>query len=1027
MATKKGKLAVKSAPTNLEKIKSEQEKIISGEAEKQKILRELKNVANKNTSLRVAPFSKKPIAYLNQLTPFIKVTLKLPKPPVPGKGQKFKITEYDHIDLFFNPTGKDSNSYFNNYIKAFEYTYEGGGWKCSLSISDISFDFSDMLLLRFRSLEDTNLTFMDVTFGWTTPEYNMRKQKDGIIFQNTVTFQVQEMTEEDSVYEREIKLSGVVTSTFPDAAGLVTPYSIFGPYPLITYNFIKYLVEPFDVQLSLMGLTSKDPVKNPPKIPAEDIKGKAEFVRNLYLAGKILGKEDPLKKKTKKQWLDLIFGKSEAKVGGKEEEIFPTTSFAGSEIDELKKIFKPGTSGEKTLNSKVITEIYNSEVFYAFVKGKIQTSASVSENPIRYLVSRVAPICKELKLHPWEAMRYFYYSMIEVVRPNVTKSGSSSDSPDYNFIEMDFADVIDYSGSEGGPGAKTGDLKALKMGEKIIGYKSESSEATLQTNQEDPYIKLFGITGDSISVGTGTTWEQLIQSAASKVKVDIGSLLNSKDAKDFKDASEKFKKTKIPKGGVKAEDNVKEENNMLFIKQFGNKKNLAFKFANLNAKMFFASAQTRKTMCETIQLMLEKKYQNNTNARERLNQIETERATLTETAAADNLTTTADKNIGKVLNDYIKMTTPNSLVLSFFLDRAGCVFGEGFGENNIVQVYNVRFKNSNVGFSQTAGGPSGTALSMEFPDVVSFKPTIKNLFDHVRNILPLIDMFAVEKDGPNKKISSTMKDHYGEAATYADKSISEKTAEISKAKTAEEKKSSILDLRTKYTDKIKSDQDAADSQNIKVLEPFSDNDSNNLRKWKERARFPIHWNSDPRQGNGFLDGDTDADAALMKTSITNLKRRMIIHSMTYEAELRILGDATFAGTYFNDKLIYIKVLNADGRDSIHTGIYRITGYTHSITSGSYYTTFKLTKSPDLNSGDYPQFEAQMIESLSRDSLTQSVLPPETVFDIAASNDAQTKRIMLDSKNTIKELAIKNDPPKATTVASMKGSIKKKKR
>ncbi|HPU95102.1 MAG TPA: hypothetical protein PK398_02900, partial [Candidatus Gracilibacteria bacterium] len=716
-------------------------------------------------------------------------------------------------------------------------------------------------------------------------------------------------------------------------------------------------------------------------------------------------------------------------------------NFAGSEVDQLKEIFKPGAPGKK-LNSKIITEIYNSEVFYAFVKGKIQTSAAVQENPIRYLVSRVAPLCKELKIHPWEAMRYFYYSMIEVVRPNV-KKGDTSDGPAYNFIEMDFADVIDYGGSESAPGVISGDLKnlitkdkkTLKMTTKVLGYTSERSEANLQTNQEDPYMKLFAIPADSISVGAGTTWEQLIQSAASKVKIDIGELLNKDDAEVFKKEKEKFKKEiGKKKSDPESKDNVKEENNILFVKQFGKDRGLAFKFANLNAKMFFASAQTRKAMCETIKLMLERKGANNLNAKERLTQIETERAKITKTAAADNLTTKADEKIGKVIDEYLKMTTPNSLVLSFFLDRAGCVFREGFGENNIVQTYSVRFKNSNAGFSQTAGGANGTSLSMEFPDVVSFKPTVKNLFDHVRNILPLTDMFAVDKAGPNKTISSTRKDSFGATASYLDEQISEKKAELSKAKSEEEQKSLEANLRTLITSKIEADRDAKESSDLKILGSeegedgkFRGTDSNNLRRYKARARFPIHWNSDPRQGNGFLDGDTDADAALMKTSITNMKRRMIIHSLSYEAELRILGDATFAGTYFNDKLIFIKVLNADGRDSIHTGIYRINGYTHSITSGSYYTTFKLMKQPDLNSGDYPQFEEEMINSLSRDSLSQSVLPPEVVFDKAGSNNEQTKRIMLDSKNTIKELAIKNDPPKATTVASMKGSIKKKKK
>jgi len=1034
-----------ASPESTQKIKENSVQLTASEAEKKKILDGLKSIANKNTRLTVKPFATKPISQLQQLTPFIKVTLKLPKPG----STSFRDVNYDNIDLFFNPSGKTEGSYFNNYIKGFEYSYEGsGGFKCSLSIVDISFDFTDMLLLRMRSFMDTNLTFMDVTFGWTSPEHGMKKQKNGIIFQNTVTFQVQEMIEEDSQFEREIKLTGIVTSTFPDGAGLIMPYSILGPYPLVTYNFIKYLYEPFDVQLKLMGLLpgGVSIAKDAPKFSVNDDEGKIKFVRNLFLSNLLLGKPNPLDKtfytpKTRNSdpkiaWMTDIFGKNFAKKRNPGE-VFPDSRFSGEVSNDLNNIFAQNSivannKGVRKLNSKTITDIYYSKKFYSAVKGIGETQDTKSGNPISELVPILAPLLKDARVHPWEAARYFYFTMISVIK-SAQETKRQEDSA-YDFIEIDFADVINYSANgENNTGTideKKIDNKNLNLTSRVLGYNSVNKDAGLVTMQEDPFIKVFGITADSIQVAQGTDWDSLIRMALSKVKVDITNLLSKKEKEEFDKTVPALKKKQKDAKAKDASTILIEENNSIFIEKFKGQPSVAVKFANLSSKMFFGSKTTRDAMFETISNMLAQKIKNGNksiSAIERLGQLDSEIATRGGEVSSARLTEKADKTCLSVIEKYKRLNSLNSLFLTIFLDRSTSIFGEGFGENNIAQAYSVRFRNSANGFSDTEK-MSGTSLSLEFPDVVYFKPSIKNLFDHVKNTLPLTDMFEITKKDGGKVISSTIKkskaasvmDLGAEAGKLEEKYKNPKTS-------AEEKETTRKELGRVYTELEALTKAQKESEDIR----FTDVDpkgvqtepSANLQKWRERLKFPIKWNTDPKTGNSFLEGSMDGESALLKTSVTNLKRRMIIHSMSYEAELRVIGDPTFVGTYFTDKLVFMKVLMADGRDSIHTGLYQITGFSHALNAGAYFTTFRLMKRPDLNNDT--NIIEEMTNSLLKDPIYVNLLSAEDVMDLSAGTNEQYQRKQEDlvqkNKNATKKTKYTADEARANINADLAGA------
>lgn len=993
-----------AVPTT-QKLKENQTNLVSKEEEKKRILDDLKSVANQRTRLTKPPFAVKPIAFLDQLVPFIKVTLKLPKPGTTS----FKNVNYDEIDLFFNPTGKTEGSYFNNYIKSFEYSQGGTeGFKATLSITDISFDFTDMLLLRFRSFMDTNLTFMDITFGWSTPEYGMKKQNKGVIFQNTVTLQVQEMNEEDSTFEREIRITGIVTSTFPDGAGLVMPYSILGPYPLITYNFIKYLYEPFEVQLKLMGLLGgKDLKKDNPKININKDEDKVAFVKNLYLSNVILNKTlelDKIRGKERK-WMKDIFG---SVVAAKDDpaKFFPSASFENLVAKEIQSIFDPNSRDpkKKVLDSSVITQIYYSNRFYETVKGIGQSNESASGNPINFLISKIAPILKETRIHPWEATKFFYYTMMSIIKDEKTKKKGDEA---YDFIELDFADVINYSPTGvnntgmidekklfGEPGKTP---KPLTLTSRVLGYNTVNKPADLFSIQEDPFIKVFGITCDSVQVTQATTWDHLLKMSISKVKVDITDLLGKKEKETFETESKKTLRTK--KTGKR--DSITEENNILFIEKFQGKKSVALKFANLTSKMFFGSKITREAMFETLTKMLERKIQNK-SAVKRIGELSEDIATLGGGSSVEQITEKVDTTIFNVIKKYTELKTSHSLFLTISLDRSASIFDEGFGENNIIQAYNVRFKNSKEGFSAVQNR-TGDALRSEFPDVVYFKPQIKNLFDHVRNVLPMTDMFEMSKKDPGKIISTASK-NYDTAFEDKKKEIKDLEKKYTDQKTsAEERKQIGESLSKTYSELDAAKRKSEEAKNITLSDSqasraasaiFDDNPktqaSDNIEYWRRRLKFPIRWNVDPRSGNGFLEGNLDGDAAMMKTAVTNLKRRMIIQSMSYEAELRVIGDPTFVGSYFStDKLIFMKVLMADGRDSIHTGIYQISGISHQMNAGAYFTTFKLTKRPDLN-GDKILIE-EMTNSLLKDPIYKNVMTAEEVLSLSAGTNEQKKR------------------------------------
>lgn len=1021
-------------PKSIDNITTEQTSVVNSESAKKRILDSLKQISNKNTTLKKPPFSIKPIALLEQLTPFVKVQLKLPKIKPKGTPSSFRNIEFDYIDLFFNPTDAENKkkNYFNNYIKAFEYSYEGGGFKCSLSIVDLTFDFSDMLLLRYRSLEDTNLAFFDVTFGWTSPEYNMEQStKKGAIFQNVVTFQITEVSEEDSTFDREIKIAGTVVSTFPDGTGMIMPYSILGPYPLITYNFIRYLFEPFRVQLKIMGLipeATAPPIaaedKIIPKIPVNDPKAKKEFVQNLYKANMILGKT-PLTPGQAFTLKNDIMGTS-AGSSIAVEELFPGV-VTSAESNLLKKtltdIFKankilPATAVSGTtindaskLNPTIITQIYESESFYSLIKGMGSDSATGAGNPVNKLISQLAPMLKEIRIHPWEAAKYFYYTMIGLI-----EGGIESKKVDYNFIELDFAGCINYSSTaEASTIVDTVNItkREMRATSKVIGYKSTGADAEdMYASMKNPYLKLFGVPADAIFLNQGTTWDQLINMAITKVKIDLTSSMTEKEKKAFEKQIGGEIGSNAAKAGIKKKLDKKqtvEENNTLFVQQFAGQPATAFKFSNLNSKMFFASSQSRKSIFETLKAMLDKKAEyGNINAVQRINDLNDFIESKGGDDNTERLAHNADIVLNKVLDHYIGLSSKgdrSSLILTIFNDRAGSVFGEGFGDNNIVQAYNVRFKNSRDGFEATKRRSiNDGSLNMEFPDVVSFKPTVKNLLTNVREILPLTDMFEVTGEGSGKKVSTTQKQYITTTLANLSARKGELDEKRLKAKTIEERKSIETELRAVISEEKAAADALKSGENIKYKDEINaKTDARDTLKHKERLRFPIRWNSDPRIGNGFLDGDTSADSALMKSSVTNFKRRMIIHSQSYEAELRIIGDATYCGTYFTDKLVFIKSLMADGRDSIHTGIYQITNFSHHISAGSFFTTLKLMKRPDLNARDNPRLMEEMIQSLQENPIYEDQLSKEEIVEFSASNYEEKKKLQQQQK-TIAENA-----------------------
>lgn len=197
---------------------------------------QIDEVLNDQTSLEIRPRFRKPIAFLETLTPLLEVTLELPVvEPVTAE------VDFERFDLFSIP--------YNN-IESFEYKTLTG--EITFSMVDVEYSLLEGLLMRFELLKRSgrNLPYANIRFGWATDErleskaefFNRGGNKD-VFFEHSVRGRLLDAKLE-YVEEGYIKATfefNEETEGLPNKYRELMPYNVLSSAPIISLALARLI------------------------------------------------------------------------------------------------------------------------------------------------------------------------------------------------------------------------------------------------------------------------------------------------------------------------------------------------------------------------------------------------------------------------------------------------------------------------------------------------------------------------------------------------------------------------------------------------------------------------------------------------------------------------------------------------------------------------------------------------------------------------------------------------------------------
>ena len=861
-------------------------------------IKEARKISDAATGLDKAPYFKKPIAHLTGYSPFLQVRVLIPQTNPKGSStstaNNFLQSSSVPVELFSIPP---------NNIQSFNLDYEAGNGKVTIKFVDVEYYFSDLLLLRLQSLRHISSPYLEIEFGWNPGGTNKEKN---VNYTNAITAYVNGFTEDDSSQQRVLTITGQMINILPGVMRYLMPRNVLGPLPLMTYQFAKFLTLDEDGMRAFVGFRKKiiekkreeiiKDFRNTSKIDDTDAKS-AYFMQN---SEKIESAINAYAKEIKQ-----IVGKINSK-DSVTSEAFPIDT-------ETKKIIKK-YSDNNTFDKNIFRylSIIASEEFYYRMKDK--------DDAVGILLNAIAPVLRDSRVHPFEALQFFWATLL--IEKEKYDSGR-----DFSLINIDFTGGIS---SNEKIGDKIEDVFLFPT-EKIIGYKeiqnfenfSSTNKAKI-LNNDDAFIQAFGISVSDITLNQDTSWETIFSTVASHIKINITGETLIKDGKPVK--IEKPTPTSVGGGsnfgslsGRRVQ--IGKNNDAVFI-QTGVGTNSFEAVAQMQGKFYFTSKTAAQTTLNVIINLLKETIHIDGNIKSNRSAIRAPKGL-----------------VEKVKNIRAAINTNYCMFFLTDLDINTIVLNQDFALQNVVQGYSYRF----VSQKDYLFDPGSDRVSnVNFPDVISFKPETGDLFN-AANFLNISDLIRVEQRNNSVRIISEdekrkIKNLESDISTLNKLKEIERPTDANK-KAIEERQKTIDEQKTFL--KVKENPDGSVTTGS-----FLDKESNRLR-----LRYPIVWDMNFYNTNIYAntgDGRTnDQDAAMMKTSLDNFRKRFILSSMSYPATLEIIGDANYDNLALSNKLIYLKVYNHDGTLSMHTGLYDISGgFSHAIMAGSFKTVLKLRKRPD---------------------------------------------------------------------------------
>jgi len=952
---------------------SDEEKIKNDTALDKEAVKKLKAFVNAKTSLDNASQYVKPIALLDYYAPYVKIRLFYPK-RVEGK--------YVTVDLLtseFLTSSTDSPNQtlrMNNYIESLSLVAEGGSdIKFTLKLIDSNLDFTDSILMRF-SKEFGNGIFLEVEYGWSNKEkkslVKWNGEKKPVFFTNGFVGKVDNIeVDENLESKRIVTITGIRIDNLPGELSTVLPYNELGPYPMITYQFIKFLQLNAEQMKKIVQLASGYNASEPDKGVQRDKKGKIKLGINTV----IRGKEDELKR--------LIDNFHKAKDGLKKE----------LKEDDPRYKFLSSIGSSSALRPKEVENYYLQQGFKQVIQSK-DSFGNLTEE----LMRKFTTIIRDIRIHPFEALKY-----IAGVMNAKINDAKISDENIPGILINDFVGILDKKKSSFDKNSFElipRETEGYEIGA-LAGWANWDMLRLDQIYDSNEALRMVGILPSDIVVSPTTSWGDLLNMCAQKCLV-YSEALDLDESGEVKIDPLSNMPKKLSKDEINKKGKEKDASYIPILETSFDKKTkeVAFKLAKdfkkvspMKIKCLLTNKEQALDMLKGIELLNEAKSQKSFRS---VSEIDTALEKGNKKELREEIKTQAEsaKKSAIETKDKVKQAAKKDFfyVINIYNDKQYDLFDANFAKNNILQGYSYRMHTQNEYAYNFNPGLPGTKL-INFPDVLSFKPNLGNIITYLQNIISASKNLVIQvPDGDASRAIITSSDKKARERALKEKKEQKKGFMDDKAKAKGEETKELAE-------KIKNLQkEITDDENYLKSSIVSDEDTNAMYK------NPIYLNVKTPLSAIYGNGKNNNDIGILKTNIVNFRKRfMASASSQYEASLEIMGDPSFNDiANFGTALIYIKVYNPDGSDSMHTGIYRLKGVRHELQSGAFKTNLSLHRDPKI---DNPELLKDLESTIYSDALTKEeawnrITDKINLQDFAKEKDAKGNPLQVNSATAI---------------------------
>ncbi len=863
---------------------SKKEKTIQPDDTRQKVIEDMVNevkqkMAQKTDLLNSPTYFKKPVFFLDQLSPILEATLVFryntsDNPKKPYEERRLKL---------FASSGEETNA---NHLTYFKYTpimaASGGGQSqpsVELKFIDIKNEILDYLAYQLSVIgrkdniiaNEPQNPIIEIKYGWYHNENFVPdgiQDYDKIMFTNKfIAIITKVVPSYNSIGVPEVTIHGTIESDEIVFRG-TKPWDLFGTMPAVALS----LKEMFAIMDDVFNAIKKDQNKLIAGLGfiayMIDIRGcKDDNVVIEVLKSAVLYYEKILNIKfkiTDSTYKLFIGNKTKYANFQKKKNYLPlilgitteTGKFVGVDSSKGSASGTTGTvkgglgqQSSKNISNDSLKTFYQ-ELYHITFRNMIDAEINDSKKLFTDLFSKLGTVINNtFKIHPYIVMRYFQ---------NVMKTMLN----DFDKQDTQYFELYDYL------------INPTTLMPTEVNFLSPDYYPDFYTKTDKSILEYYSNVKDYL-IELNTTWNSLFQNIFSKMYVRYD--INKDNLSSFTGTIQKESIQTQTVGGKKISYVPLRLNSSIIT--------CDYESAEKNLKLFIYALEQRLNFIK-------------------MNTKGSKVASYSEKSTEENLATARSK-LAKIKK--------GSMHLLHFIAISGDpkdVFMVNLGKQTIAQAYSLRVNN--------LGGTKDQFFSVGEPNVYNI---------NVMDIQGLQFDFDYWNDMQGLAANARLIGGHRRGTTAVNNYVKLKVKELLKqaeeiAKRNSNDISQLEQIRNK----------------ILAIDPQS-NITNAVGPARD-STFPINVTITEYQNSRIYGGDL-YNALEKKRAIQNIRNMLILQGRNINCTLTILGDPTFNFPNITNYKVFLKVINQDNTLSFFTGIYWIFGVTHEISAGKFITTLYL--------------------------------------------------------------------------------------